>query len=134
MGAPVITEGPSGDVTRSDHSSLLRAAHALYRSADDADRRVLRALLDAAGAGAGSGRAGVARTTGDTAASSLIVENPDPSRSWSAAWRPRCAALTASDRHRSGDRADTARRHRRSGEELRVSITVARSAFTNLTC
>lgn len=73
MGAPVITEGPSGDVfariTRLYFELLTRFTDLQTTQIDDC----LRALLDAADAG--SGALALRAPLGDTAASSLIVEN-----------------------------------------------------------
>jgi hypothetical protein len=75
MGAPVITEGPSGDVfariTRLYFELLTRFTDLQTTQIEDC----LRALLDAAGAGAGSGALALRAPLGGTAASSLIVEN-----------------------------------------------------------
>jgi hypothetical protein len=75
MGAPVITEGPSGDVfariTRLYFELLTRFTDLQTTQIEGC----LRALLDAAGAGASSGALALSAPLGDTAASSLIVEN-----------------------------------------------------------
>jgi hypothetical protein len=75
MGAPAITDGPSGDVfariTRLYFTLLTRFTDLQTTQIEDC----LRALLDAADVGAGSGALALRAPLGDTAASSLIVEN-----------------------------------------------------------
>jgi hypothetical protein len=75
MGAPAITDGPSGDVlariTRLYFELLTRFTDLQTTQIEGC----LQALLDAADAGAGSGALALSASLGDTAASSLIVEN-----------------------------------------------------------